>query len=58
LQVANAGADEIRQTASANAILFMGFLRHVLRRHTPPILVEAAIAKKRLGGLVAPATCD
>jgi hypothetical protein len=25
LQVANAGADETRQTASANAIFFMGF---------------------------------
>jgi hypothetical protein len=33
LQVANAGTDETRQTASANAIVLMAFLRHVLRQN-------------------------
>jgi hypothetical protein len=47
LQVANAGADEIRQTASANAIFFMAFLhRQPCEPRGRVILVEVAVAEK------------
>jgi hypothetical protein len=49
LQVANAGADEIKQTASAKAIFFMDFLhRQLCGPRGRAILGELAVAEKPL----------
>src|SRR6201997_5880025 len=49
LQVANAAADEIRQTASAKAIFFIAFLhRQLCGPRGRAILGEAAVAEKPL----------